>query len=137
MRYSLGLAIILTFAISPAKSQSRPLACKDIHNGQYYFHSRRIGDRYKIIRNGYTQTEINLTKKDTTRWKLTWLDDCTCTAEYISGGNKSIEEKLFLAKHKSIAQFLKVTPNYYITKMAFDSVKAKFSSIDTTWMRPR
>lgn len=137
MRYKLGLAIILMFALSNAESQSRAMTCKDIHNGQFYFYSNRTGDRYKIMRNGSQQTEINLTKKDTTRWKITWLTDCTCTAEYLSGGNKSIEEKMFLAKHKSVAQFLKLTPSYYITKMAFDSIKAKFSSIDTTWMRPR
>jgi hypothetical protein len=73
---------------------------------------------------------------DTSYWKLKWLDDCTFSATYLSGGVKrSDEEKEFLTQHQTVVQILKITPNYYVVEGSLDSVNSEMSIVDTIWIK--
>jgi len=84
------------------------------------------------------QKEINLVTKDTSYWKVNWIDECTYTANYLSGGGmKSEEEQNFLRSHTTILQIMNSTPAFYIIKGSLDSLNSKMSIIDTVWIKPK
>jgi hypothetical protein len=67
---------------------------------------------------------------------VSWLNDCTFSAHYISGGQaKSDEEKDFLYNHKTVVQILKITPEYYIVEGSLDSLNSEMSIRDTIWIQ--
>ena len=129
---------ILLFFLSSLLMQCQPnvITCKDIKNGKFRFYSKRSGDQYLVIRHDSLQKELNLTTGDTSYWKVSWLNDCTFSAHYISGGPaKSDEEKDFLHNHKTVVQILKITPEYYIVQGSLDSLHSAMSIRDTIWIQ--
>lgn len=114
------------------------LSCKDLKNGQFHFYGKQSEAHFLIIRQDSLQKEVNLATKDTSFWKVFWIDECTYAANYLSGGGiKSEEEKNFLRSHTAIIQIQQATTGYYIIKSALDSLPSKLNVVDTVWMRAK
>jgi hypothetical protein len=114
------------------------LPCKDLKNGQFHFYGKQSEAHFLIIRQDSLQKEVNLATKDTSFWKVSWIDECTYAANYLSGGGiKSEEEKNFLRSHTAIVRIQKATTGYYIIKGALYSLTSKLNVVDTVWMRAK
>ncbi len=117
--------------------QSFTISCKELKNGQFHFYGKQSSVHYLIIRQDSIQKEVNLATKDTSCWKVGWIDECTYTANYLSGGMKSEEEQNFLRSHITIIQIQKATRDFYIIKGSLDSLNSKMSMVDTVWRKPK
>ena len=71
---------------------------------------------------------------DSTVWKVNWVDDCTYTLKYISGGKIDEETFKILKKHKLAYEITKVTNDYYLYKGYLDNSSNNLIQSDTMWL---
>ncbi|MES1249438.1 MAG: hypothetical protein ABUL46_02070, partial [Chitinophaga rupis] len=57
-----------------------------IHDGLFYLYPKNTAARLVDIRQGDEVLETEIGKTDTTRWTVKWIDDCTYSLKYVSGG---------------------------------------------------
>jgi len=105
--------------------------CNEIKKGDFYFYPRTSSVKYSIIRNGEFQKEVILGTKDTTYWKMNWIDDCSYTLDYVSGGPEIFKE---YPHYKTYIRILDVALNYYIMNVTLE--KQSMSETDTIWRSP-
>lgn len=112
--------------------------CKHLHNGTFHFYPKSSQKHYLIIRHGSSQKEVEVGTGDTIYWKVSWLNDCTSTADYISGGMfKTEQEKNFLVSHKLIVEILDVASDHYLIRGNLDSLNSPHQLTDTIWMKAK
>lgn len=133
------LTILLTFLCGLfIQCHSNNIGCKDLKNGRFHFYGKHSEIHFLLIRQDSIQKEVNVVSNDTSYWKLKWINDCTYTANYLSGGGmKSEDEQKFLRSHTTIIEIQKATPEFYIIKGALDSLNSKMTVVDTVWMRAK
>jgi hypothetical protein len=61
--------ILLLFTVA-LFAQTNQLSCKDLHQLQFYCYPKNSSDVFLCKRQGDTEVDYNLTKKDSTIWKL-------------------------------------------------------------------
>ncbi len=67
--------------------------CTQLKKGRFHSYTKQ-GTHIIINRIDGIQQDINTKTRDTTYWKIDWLDNCRFAATYLSGsGPKSAEEK--------------------------------------------
>jgi hypothetical protein len=114
------------------------LTCAEVRNGTFYYINQRDGTRETFIRKGGLQREIIPKRKETLLWDVNWLNDCTYTLKYESGGeNHPLAEQKFLGKHLIVAEILHVTEDYMTFRTAIDKVTNPSVLNDTLWIRQR
>jgi hypothetical protein len=120
------ICILLLFIYDPfvTKGQDNPvLTCSDIRNGTFNFFNQREAESEIFIRKGAVQKEISPKRKETIYWEVNWLNDCTYTLKYQSGGeNRTAAELKILNKHLIVVEVLHVTEDYMTFRTAFDKV---------------
>jgi len=80
--------------------------------------------------------EINSKSKDTSFWKIDWIDGCSYKAKYLYGGGDDLTEmKEFLVQHSTCIQIREVKPEFYVFKVSLDSFNSSQFAIDTAWMK--
>jgi hypothetical protein len=113
-------------------------SCNDLHNGFSYYYPRNSAERYCSIRQGDTAYEVNLVQNDTSVWRIHWLDDCTFSEKYISGGKKIPPQSLrVLKQHTLIYEITGVTDEYYLFTGRFDKKSNLPVQIDTAWLHEK
>lgn len=119
-------------------AQSKDFNCQKIKVGTFYFYPLKSDDRFKIIRKGLIQMEINTKTSDTSFWKINWINDCVLNLRFVRS-TKPIPDaqKSFLNSHFTIVQVLGVTKAYYVFKGGLDSISRINSTMDTVWLKPR
>jgi hypothetical protein len=82
--------------------------------------------------------EIDLKAKDTSFWKIKWIDQCVCKERFISTTGHYPQEFLdFLDKHTGYMTIFNVTDQYYEIKISLDSLTSVQSAQDTVWLNPK
>ncbi len=138
LRSSLFPLLLVSASLIFIRSEALDVSCEGLRNGQFYYYGKQSGEHFLILRQGSLQKEVNTVTKDTSYWSVAWINDCTYTASYLSGGGmKSNEEISFLRSHITIIQVQKVTTDYYIIKGALDSLNSRMYLVDTVWMKAR
>jgi hypothetical protein len=131
-------ACCLLAALSFIQCSSKKFDCSRIHNGTFHFYSKFSKTHYILLRQDSLQTEIDLTWKDTSYWKISWMSDCIYTAQYLYGGHwESEEQKQFVQQHLTVIQVQQLGEDYYIFKGTLDSLNSERSRIDTIWLHPK
>lgn len=138
-RHSATFSLLLIAAgLSFMQWHAVNVECKDLRNGRFHYYGKQSEVHFLILRQDSIQKEVNVATNDTSYWRVAWIDDCTYTANYLSGGGmKSEEEKSFLRSHTTIMQIQKTTADYYIVKGALDSLNSRMNVEDTVWMRAK
>jgi Protein of unknown function (DUF2846) len=114
------------------------LSCSDIRNGTFNYFNQRVGEQEIFIRNGAVQKEITPKRRETLYWEVNWLNDCTYTLKYQSGGeNRPAAELKILNKHIIVVEILHVTEDYTTFRTAFDKVTNPTILNDTLWIKQR
>jgi|GEM_PF-1205180 hypothetical protein len=135
------IAILLVYFSVPTVSfgqDSHGLTCADVKNGVFYFLDHRDNDRETFTRKGGLQKESSPKKKETIFWEVNWLNDCTYTLKYQSGGeNRSAGNIKFMEKHIVVIEILQVTEDYLTFRSAFDKITNKIVLADTLWIKQR
>ncbi len=135
MKYLLIVVLTITSFVFLSYSSPKKIDnCKDIHTGEFYFYPKSSNKKYKIIRDGITQKEINLSSGDTSVSIIQWIDDCTYFLEHISGG---VIMPADMKRPKIYIQFLQITNDYYLMKACIDSINSKYCLKDTIWSKPK
>jgi hypothetical protein len=69
---------------------------------------------------------------------IKWVDDCTYTANYLSGTKKKPELEIkFLSQHSTFMTCQHVTPVYYVVRGSLDSLNSPLFISDTMWVKPK
>lgn len=84
------LIMILAFGVSLAKSGS-DLKCKGFKTGKFTLTDKTIAGKYIIERNDSLQIEIDLNKGDTSKYKVTWVNDCEYQLHILEGRDEIMD----------------------------------------------
>ena len=135
MKYLLAILLTITaFIFLSYTSDKKNDKCRDIHKGQFYFYPKSSNKKYKIIRDGITQKEINLNSGDTSVSSIRWIDDCTYSLTHIPGGPKMPDN---IKRPEIYIQFLRITADYYLLKACIDSLTSRYCLTDTIWAKSK
>ena len=114
------------------------LSCSDIRNGTFNYFNRLAGEQEIFVRNGVVQKEITPKRRETLYWEVNWLNDCTYTLKYQSGGeNRPPAELKILNKHIIVVEILHVTEDFMTFRTAYDKVTNPTVLNDTLWIKQR
>lgn len=128
--------LLLIFSTS-VWAQSTPLTCNDVKNGTFIYAGK---NDYPVsyVRNGTLQKEIIPQRKETILWEVTWINDCTYSLKYISGGEQRTKaEQDIFRKHTIVSEIVQVTEDYYTFRSALDKITNKTILEDTLWIKQR
>jgi hypothetical protein len=134
MKYLVFVSLISGLASLSYSSPTRIDPCNDIHTGEFYYYPKTSNRKYKIIREGNTQTEITLSTNDTAVYKISWINDCSFMSSHLSGGVQYPEGAI---RPLFYTQIVTLTNDYYLFKMCKDSMNSNYCMSDTVWRRPR
>ncbi len=114
------------------------LSCADIRNGTFNYFNQRTGEQEIFVRTGAVQKEVIPKRRETLYWDVTWLNDCTYTLKYQSGGeNRPADELKILNKHLIAVEILHVSEDYMTFRTSFDKVTNPTVLTDTLWIKQR
>jgi len=109
--------------------------CNKVRNGIFYFYAKNTNEKFKLIRSDTLQQEINLSKGDTSFWKINWLDNCAFSIKFLNTTKvMPQDEKVFRNSHIIVSRILKVSSEYYTYVAGLDSLNSKYTSTDTVWI---
>ena len=112
--------------------------CRKVRKGEFYFYPPDKRGPFKLVRYDSIQYEIDLGSKDTSTWKLQWLNDCTVRSNFISATNKLPAEMMdFFNSHTIYLEIMKVTEKYYYFKVSLDSLTSHIVDYDTAWFNAK
>ncbi len=131
--YLLLLTSIAFIAVH-CSSKKDDAACKSVHMGTFYYYPQMADINYEIIRDSIFQREITLDTKDTAIFKMDWMDDCTYSLDYVSGGPKYLKNE---TRKTVFIQLLKIEKEYYTMKACVGSLNAPNCFTDTLWSKPK
>lgn len=118
--------------------QSKNVDCNNIKKGTFYFYPSNSQSKFVIVRGDSIQKEINITKADTTFWKVSWQNDCMLNLKFIRKSHPiSEEERDFYNAHTTVVKVLNVTKDYYSFKASLDSISTANPLTDTLWLKAR
>src|SRR5688572_4913717 len=120
-----SLIIVLLAAYTAATSQQiDSKECESLRTGTFYFYPANSGKAFQINRGYFVQAEIDLSKKDSSFWRLDWDANCVYRQHYISRTNPiSREDSIYYHSHFAVCQVLAVSKDYYTFKVGVDSLK--------------
>jgi hypothetical protein len=132
------LFLILFFTAFELAMVAQAPACRDLHNGITYTYGANSTDEVISImdKNKLTQVVVNL--DDTVCYRVDWIDECSFSMQYVSGGSK-VPEKIinFNANHIFYYSVEKITEEYFIGKIIQDRPKGRMLGKDTSWFAPK
>jgi len=133
LKYPKFLLIILMSAILTGFAVIAP-DCTQLKKGKFHSYNKQ-GIHIIINRIDGIQQDINTQTKDTTYWKIDWLDNCRFAASFLTGsGPKTPEEKNFYQSTVLFYEVIEIADNYYIGTTTVKAPNGTSSSTDTTWL---
>jgi len=118
--------------------QSKNVDCSNIKNGTFYFYPANSQSKFVILRSDSIQEEINISKADTSFWRVSWRNDCMLNLKFIRKSHPiSDDERQFYNSHTSVVKVLSVTKNYYAFKAGLDSISTTNPLTDTLWLKEK
>ena len=108
--------------------------CSKVHTGKFYFYKNSDQYTSTIIRTDTVQIEINSKTKDTSIWKINWIDNCTFSTKYVSGLRINTQAEADFYRQSIIVFTIKeLTDDYYTysAEFKFNSLSNKYT--DTLW----
>ena len=130
---------LIALFLSPIilSAQSKALNCGSIREGTFYFYPLNPQGKFKVIRDGFIQKEINSKTSDTSFWKIDWTNDCVLSLKFIrSSQQMSNAQKLFFGSHITVIKVIGIRKEYYLFSGGLDSI-SRNSAVDTLWLKPR
>ena len=135
LKLYLSLSLLIIAALLFSFTWKKKLTyCKDYHKGEFYSNPVNFSKKYKLIRDDSYQLNITIGTTDTSINKIKWLDDCTYTLDYISGGGSKPSN---LTHHTVCGFIVKTADDYCVTRISLDSVTSKVIRMDTIWTKPQ
>jgi hypothetical protein len=135
-RNRIFLTAFACFSFLLGHSQSDP--CSKIRKGTFYFYPANSQQQYVIIRDDSTQQQINLKKKDTTFWKISWQKNCVFYLSFLRSSRPVTEkEKRFYRAHKVYNKVKQVADDHYTFTVSLDSPGSKTTMEDSIWFKPK
>ena len=132
-KFSIAVLLILN-ATSNLPAQNKKLTCLDLKTGIFHSYSKNGSEHFISRREADYQYDNNLTKGDTSVWKINWTDDCTYSLKFVSGTGFDEATLKILKKHKLAYEITKVTGDYCVYKGYLDNVSGTLLESDTMWL---
>src|SRR3954447_22153095 len=90
--------------------QAQKVTCNDVKTGVFHIYPKNSADHYIDVREGEFVRETKANTSDSSLYKISWLNDCTYSLQYLSGSEKMTEEmSKFLKKHRMVYEMQNVT----------------------------
>ena len=140
MNTSAGIIQILLILLFPVIlfGQVGSADCDQVKNGTFYLYHSSFPQGFTIIRDNAVQIEIQNNSKDSSFWKVNWIDNCTVNLKFIRETQPITEEmQRFLNSHIVVSKVLFVTKNYYGFIAGVDSITNEKAIADTIWFKPK
>lgn len=111
--------------------------CSSLKVGRFHSYNKK-GDHIQITRIDGIQQDINTHTKDTTYWKIDWLNNCRFAASYISGaGPKNDDEKRLYLNTVLYFDVKEIADDYYTGTTTIKAPNGTSVFTDTTWLVER
>lgn len=108
--------------------------CTQLRKGIFHSYTKQ-GIHIIVKRLDGIQQDINTKTKDTTYWKIDWLNNCRFAATYLSGsGPKTEEEKKLYQSTILFYEVKEIADNYYIGTTTVKATNGSSTFTDTTWL---
>lgn len=132
------LLLATIIGISLLSFHPRKFNCDSVRKGRFHTYSKTTGAHIIISRIDGIQQDVNTVTKDTTYWKIDWLNSCRFAATYLSGaGPKTEEQKLLFQNTILYFDVLEMTNEYYVGTTTVKAPNGTSSFTDTTWMNEK
>ncbi len=127
------LLLIVLFAIPFQLFSQDKDECNKIKDGTFYYYPKNTIDQYILIRDGAKEMDVEIGKKDTSTWKISW-SNCVYEEKFVNS-NRVLkpEEKQLYKDHKMACKITSVSSSYYTFEMYFDNTKGIALLKDTVW----
>lgn len=135
----LAAAGLILIIITISWTGIQPPDCKSIQTGTFYFYPPDQKDGFKLIRNESMQVEVELKTKDTSFWKIQWVNDCVCTSTFISTTKKKVPKEFlsYVKSHIMYMEVVEVNEKNYKMRIYTDSLSNKEYYEDVVWRNPK
>ena len=132
-KFSSIIIVLLTYTQLVAQP-----TCSSLRNGISYTYWPETSDQFITIIEGNKLTEIVGNLNDTVIYRIDWIDSCTFSMQYSSGGNKLPKKILdFNKAHIFYNKIDEITDEYVISRMFQDKPKGRMLKRDTSWFSPK
>jgi len=137
MRNCLPIIFVSIALFSHRFGFGQSLSCSDIKSGTFYSYPKNTNERWKIIRDGSMEKDINLATGDTSVWQINWPNECHFKMKYLSGGKLKKEEAQLFKSHVLLLSVEANNANYYLANYYLDKKGRSPFLIDTFWKMER
>lgn len=118
--------------------QDKPLTCKDIHEGLFYYYPKNSSDQYSERFEDKFEYETNLKSHDSALYHISWGKDCTFSEKYVRSNIKMTLQQLSLVKeHTFIYRVTGITNTYFTFSTYMDKMPDLPIGDDTMWFHPQ
>jgi hypothetical protein len=112
--------------------------CSSLRNSISYTYWPESSESFITIIEGNKLTDIVGNLHDTVIYRIDWVDSCTFSMQYLSGGNKLPKKILdFNKDHIFYNKIDKITDEYVVSRMFQDKPKGRMLKRDTSWFSPK
>src|SRR6476620_4513361 len=112
--------------------------CSSLRNSISYSYWPESSEHFITIIEGNKLTDIVGNLNDTVIYRIDWIDSCTFSMQYLSGGNKLPEKILnFNKEHIFYNKIDKITDEYVVSRTFQDKLKGRMLKRDTSWFSPK
>src|SRR5690348_16340905 len=112
--------------------------CSSLRNSISYTYWPESSESFITIIEGNKLTDIVGNLHDTVIYRIDWIDSCTFSMQYLSGGKKLPEKILnFNRDHIFYNKVDKITDEYFVSRTFQDKLKGRMLKKDTSWFSPK
>lgn len=131
------LALLISLAYLTIAFRSSAPDCTALKVGKFHSYTKK-GEHIQITRIDGIQQDVNTHTKDTTYWKIDWLNYCRFAATYLSGaGPKTENEKALYLSTVLYFDVKEIADNYYVGTTTIKAPNGNSVFTDTTWLVER
>src|ERR1700749_663619 len=114
LKRRIALLLISAFSFSVLWGQNQAELMRKAKVGTFYYYPKDSKNFYRITRNGSIQEEIDPVTRDTTIWRILWINDSISSMRYLSGSRKLTDaQRAFRNVHSVVSRINRVTAEYY------------------------
>lgn len=126
---------LFLFQFKVSSQLQKNLDCSSVQRGCFYLYPKGKENEFLIFRNDSIQTEIESKTRDTSFWRIKWLNSCSYCLDFITQSSPLSKEDIIFLKSQAIRiEILEVRRKFYIFEGYLSNNNSK-PTRDTVWRR--
>jgi len=109
------LLIFILFYSTACHFQPRQADCSKFRAGEFYLVNKKLGHKYRVLRNDVTQQEIDDKAGTTTTMKIKWITPCEYELAFLSAKGPGSDTMTSMPEARVVrTRITAVGDNYYV-----------------------